>query len=370
MTTEKLRDPFNPNSGEFAKNIRAITGLDDTDLKQSLKNYGWLEELPAIADENDVVLVGHRRLRLAKQLSIEPVIKRIRVGSGDKADAYRLKLAIASNIGHQPLTKDDRQRIAEYLYGQKAWTMEKIAEALDVSQATITGDLRGLSTPNKPPRPKGGRPKGSGTKANTRSKPRSERAPKAVEREERVSVLAAAGLTTKEIAAEIGLGERAVAQALEHVQIKREAEAVIDPATLPMSAQEKIASVLRRRVRELEAEFERRVRDEIKQRIDELILPHWKEQIAEAQTLYKRRKALMDKDTFNIIRRALHPDSRNSISDKKLAEAFNAFMRLEKHLLNESDSPTDWPDLPDTAAAWDRMRTTKSRRPSNPMRPR
>ena len=33
----------------------------------------------------------------------------------------------------------------------------------------------------------------------------------------------------------------------------------------------------------------------------------------------------MDKDTFNTIRRALHPDSRNSISDKKLAEAFHTF---------------------------------------------
>jgi hypothetical protein len=38
----------------------------------------------------------------------------------------------------------------------------------------------------------------------------------------------------------------------------------------------------------------------------------------------------VDKDTFNTIRRALHPDSCNSISDKKLADAFRAFMALEK----------------------------------------
>jgi DeoR/GlpR family transcriptional regulator of sugar metabolism len=42
----------------------------------------------------------------------------------------------------------------------REWTMERIAEALNVSQATITGDLRGLFTVNKPLRPKGGRPKG------------------------------------------------------------------------------------------------------------------------------------------------------------------------------------------------------------------
>jgi hypothetical protein len=40
--------------------------------------------------------------------------------------------------------------------------MQRIAQALGVSQATITGDLKGLSTPDKPSRPKGGRPKGSG----------------------------------------------------------------------------------------------------------------------------------------------------------------------------------------------------------------
>jgi hypothetical protein len=38
-------------------------------------------------------------------------------------------------------------------------TMQRIAEALNVAQSTITEDLRGLSTVDKPRRPKGGRPK-------------------------------------------------------------------------------------------------------------------------------------------------------------------------------------------------------------------
>jgi hypothetical protein len=37
----------------------------------------------------------------------------------------------------------------------------------------------------------------------------------------------------------------------------------------------------------------------------------------------------MDKTLFNTIRRALHRDSRNSISDQKLDEAFRSFMGLE-----------------------------------------
>jgi hypothetical protein len=48
----------------------------------------------------------------------------------------------------------------------------------------------------------------------------------------------------------------------------------------------------------------------------------------------------MDKATFHDIRRVLHPDSRQSISDKKLGEAFDTFMPLEKYVLNEKDSPT------------------------------
>jgi predicted DNA-binding transcriptional regulator YafY len=49
--------------------------------------------------------------------------------------------------------------MAERLYGTGDWTMERIAKALGVSQATITRDLDGLCAMNKP-RPKGGRRKG------------------------------------------------------------------------------------------------------------------------------------------------------------------------------------------------------------------
>ena len=204
---------------------------------------------------------------------------------------------------------------------------------------------------------KGERPSG---KANAASKPRAARSPKAVEREEKVASLRDAGLSAPEIAEKVGLGLRAVHQALEHVDIKREAVPDIDPATLALSAQEKLAAALRQHQRKLDAEFERRVRDDIRKGMDELVLPHWREKIEQAKTLYGRRKGLMDKDTFNMIRRALHPDSRNAISDKKLAEAFDAFMRLEKFLLDEKASPTEFPDLPDTYEGWMKMRQTRS----------
>ena len=162
-----LRDPFNPKTGEFAENIRQIVEGDATELTELMRRFGWIAEFPAIVDENDVVLVGHRRLKIAKELGIEPVVKKLVLGTGDEADVERLKLAIISNIGSKPMTRDDRKHIAKYLYGSREWTMERIAEALNVSQRTISEDLRNLEVPSKSKptktatNPKGaGRPKG------------------------------------------------------------------------------------------------------------------------------------------------------------------------------------------------------------------
>jgi hypothetical protein len=49
--------------------------------------------------------------------------------------------------------------------------MARIAEALGVTQRTISEDLRGLEATSKPSRPKGGRPKGDGAEPGRRSGP-------------------------------------------------------------------------------------------------------------------------------------------------------------------------------------------------------
>jgi hypothetical protein len=75
--------------------------------------------------------------------------------------------------------------------------MERIAEALGVGHSTIQRDLGNLPTAgkSKPAKtasnPKGaGRPKGNGAKAKA-DKPRSQRVPKAVEREDKIAALKA-----------------------------------------------------------------------------------------------------------------------------------------------------------------------------------
>ena len=76
-----------------------------------MKAHGWVKHFPALIDEHDVTLVGHRRLKIAKELGIEPVVQKLTIGEGDEADAERLRVAIVSNIGSKPMTKEDRQRI-------------------------------------------------------------------------------------------------------------------------------------------------------------------------------------------------------------------------------------------------------------------
>jgi hypothetical protein len=176
---------------------------------------------------------------------------------------------------------------------------------------------------------------------------------------------------TKPVTKQVGTAAAAGLQAenatlkarIAELEAARGKEPLIDASTLPMSAQEKLETAKRQQMKRLGAEFEQLVANEVRRRIDEMVLPHWKEQIEQAKTLYERRRGAMDKETFNAIRRVLHPDSRKAISDKKLGEAFDTFMRLEKYLLNEKDSPTDWsPGLPSSLAEWDKMRTKPRKR--------
>jgi hypothetical protein len=141
---EKLHDPFNPHNGAFAENIRALGREDPAELRESMREFGWIPELPALADERGAIIVGHRRLAVAKELGIAPVTRKIEFGFSDAADARRVKLALASNLGGKPLSKKDREKIAKHLYVDAEWTIKAIAEALNISEAQISAYLSGV----------------------------------------------------------------------------------------------------------------------------------------------------------------------------------------------------------------------------------
>ena len=349
-----LRDPFNPQTGTFAKNIREEGDLSD--LRESMTLHGWVEEFPALADERDVVLVGHRRMAVAKELGIAPVIKKLTLGSGDAADARRFQLALVSNIGAKPLTAADRQRIAEYLYGEREWTMQRIAEALGVSTATTARDLERFSHSEKTPaRLKGGRPKKA-------------RKNESAEATAAAKLILDTGQSYGRVEKTTGLTNIVLRAAVAREEGRR--EPVVTRDMLSLTAQQKLDTAIRQHKAELAASFHQTVNARIKELLEDTYLPRHRKEQAEAKAIMNRRHGIMTKAVFNAIRRALHPDSRRSISDQMLGAAFDAFMALEKRLLKEADSPTTFVDIPSSLDEWDKKRATKRTAGANPIRRR
>lgn len=266
--------------------------------------------------------------------------------------------------------KAQRKAIAEKLYRQK-FTMEQIATQLGVNKTTISRDLVELlqdattqSRTSARGRKNEGRPRGSGKGGRRRKNelPSAEVAAKQILDE---------GKSYARAEEESGHSNIVLRAAVAREEGRREgrSDPEIDPKTLSLTAQQKLDAAVRQHKHGLEQEYKSRVQEGVRKIIDEMVLPHWKEKIAQAEQLYSRRKGLMSKNTFNTIRRALHPDSRNSISDHALGEAFNTFMRLEKYLLNEKDSPTDFGHVPDSLAEWDKMRRKRPASHGSSIRP-
>jgi hypothetical protein len=146
--------PFNPHTttGDFARNMRA-RGRDDTsELETSMRAFGWLPEFPAIADENGVILVGHRRIAVAQRLGIEPIIMRPgqprgplpAYGEGDLGTVNRAIVGFASNIGIEPFNVNDRRLVASRMH-VTGHSITEIAEFLQTSKSQISRDLRAAS---------------------------------------------------------------------------------------------------------------------------------------------------------------------------------------------------------------------------------
>ena len=238
--------------------------------------------------------------------------------------------------------------------------MQAIATQLGVHHSQIVRDLKEFvhdaqTQPRTSARGRKneGRPKGT-------TRPRKSRPKQTDAQHDQIIARHDSGLTSPQIASELGIEGRAVRHAIEREEIRRNVEPTITSDMLSMSMQAKLDAAVRQHKRRLDLEFEVRVRDEIKKRMDEIVLPHWKEKIDKANDLYRHRRGAMDKATFNKIRRALHPDSRASISDQVLAEAFDTFMSLEKFLLDENDSPTHIGDLPRTWDEWEKAKQAAS----------
>ena len=348
------------------KNIRSsITDLDDDALRASLTLFGWKKDLPAIQDQDGDTVIGHRRLRLAKQLGIEPVIK----SHHFKDDTERRELQVASNVGFSEMTKEDRVKVAQAMLADNpTLTLEEIAIALDVSKATISRDLNLIvssETIKKPAKttrnPKGaGRHKGVKTPSAAPPKPAKSKgtsAPKPHSEAIAVIALHDKGRTQSEIAAETGVSQRQVRHILEEEAILRKAQAKIDPATLSMTAQQKLDLAIKQATHKLEIEIEQRVRAKVQRWLNDDLLPLYRKKEQTYNLMIAKRKGIMKRPEYRAILSCLHPDRVQDADLKKRFEhAFNIFSKLEKIVLDEKESPTLGSDLPTTMEGWMKRR--------------
>ena len=133
----------------------------------------------------------------------------------------------------------------------------------------------------------------------------------------------------------------------------------VTPDMLSMTAQERLAAVIRQEKRKLEAEYEMRMLEECKRRLNEISLPHYAKELEELERSIRNRKGVMNKATFEKIRNCLHTQRLAQLLGipvldldanmaKRYDEAFNLFMDLEKRVLNEKESPTEFRKMPRT----------------------
>ena len=152
----------------------------------------------------------------------------------------------------------------------------------------------------------------------------------------------------KKLMAEFGIGEHAAQNAITRAKGRFE-RITVDPAELPLTAQQKIDVAIRQRTDELERQHERDVRDEVQRRLEETILPHYKARLADADRVFKARRGVMDRATYRKIRACLHPDRVQEPQLKaRYEEAFNLFNQLEPLLLDEKEMPTQSVVIPTT----------------------
>jgi hypothetical protein len=247
----------------------------------------------------------------------------------------------------------ERKRIAQKM-SEQGFTQEQIAKQLGVTQRTISEDLRDFNleeTSKSKPAKTTTNPKGAG-------RPKGKRATTPVQDQQIAAAVLDEGKTREQARQEYNVSNTVVRRAVANEEGRREALAdpEIDRSALSLTSQQKLDAAVRQHQRKLDAAFEGRVQEEINQRLDHIILPVWRKKIADAKKIYDVRRSITDKETFNVILKCLHTDTRKHIGDDIVNDAFSRFLALEKYLLNEKDSPTKFTGLPTTAAEWEQRK--------------
>jgi len=140
-------------------------------------------------------------------------------------------------------------------------------------------------------------------------------------------------------------------------------EPEISQGDLSLTAQQKLDLAIRQYKNKLNAEFHEAVNFRVQEFLENTILPKLQEEQAEARRIIEARKGIMNRKAYKKILSCLHPDRVIEPELKQnYEEAFLLFTVLEKRLLDEKNSPTQFVNLPKTRAEWDELKRQANER--------
>jgi hypothetical protein len=171
------------------------------------------------------------------------------------------------------------------------------------------------------------------------------------------------GQTHEQAARAAGLGSELssrLAEAYERGRRDERADPIVDPSTLTRSAQEKLAAVIRQHIRQLDVQYEQRVQEGVRRFLETATIPDYKNNLFAARKVLEARKGIMSAVDYRLVVSCLHPDSRRSLSEAELAEAFDVIAKLRTVLVSEKEMPVAAPEMPRTYDEWEAMKRKAS----------
>jgi hypothetical protein len=221
---------------------------------------------------------------------------------------------------------------------------------------------------NSPPQPKAARAAAAPKSKPAAPQSKSNRisAPAPHPRSQEVIDLYDSGKSSTEIEAITGL-ERQVRHIIEEEELRREGAAnankQISPEIMNLSMQEKFNLWKKQETERMGKSFRLAVEKLTEERVNrylENLSPKLEAEQNIAKQIMERRKGILTKDEFRELRSCCHPDRiQDSALKIRFESAFRLLAKLEKLLLNEKQSPTQFANIPKTRAEWDAMRTAK-----------
>jgi ParB-like chromosome segregation protein Spo0J len=119
----------------YALLLPPLTEEEYAALKANIERFGILH--PVTTDEDERVLDGVHRVKIADELGIEPPVSQM----GQLSEQEKLQLAIGVNVRRRHLDADRRRNLVRKLRDEQGLSVREIAAATGWSKSTVGRDL-------------------------------------------------------------------------------------------------------------------------------------------------------------------------------------------------------------------------------------